>query len=264
MSGAMTSALAQDGRVRVVNAGVPGENSTELRARFAASLAEAHPRFVVIYTGMNDAANDRKFVPVETFRANLVAMLEASQHAHVKAVLVTIHHVDEARVLRRHTPESYGDRSPNRRIDELNEVVTTLARERGLALADFNRALEQAGGANEGLSTDGVHLTTTAYGLLASAVRVALPRSLQPGTTVLCVGDSLTFGIGVRPVGAGESGADGSRYPTYPAQLEKQLNKQGVERWYSLKQTGWPLAASPFAIEFRSTASTLPVRFLAG
>jgi lysophospholipase L1-like esterase len=221
MGGAVTSACAQQGKVVVVNAGVPGENSTELRARFAVTLTESHPRFVIIFTGMNDAANDKKFVPADTFRANLTAMLKASEDAHVKAVLVTIHHVDEVRVLRRHTPESYGNRSPNRRIDELNEVVTTLARRRGLALVDFNHVLEQAGGANERLSTDGVHLTETAYGLLASAVRAALPASLPPGTTVLCVGDSLTFGIGIRPADA----RNAVGYSTYPVQLEKQLNK---------------------------------------
>ena len=225
LAAGVASVSAQSGNVRVVNAGVPGENSTELGARFAASLAQWRPRFVVLYTGMNDAANEKKFVPSEIFRANLTAMLDASRDAHISAVLVTIHHVDEVRVLKRHPPGSYGDRSPNRRIDELNGVLTTLARERGLALADFNQVLQQAGGADERLSTDGVHLTSTAYGLLASAVRASLPGNLQPDTTVLCLGDSLTFGIGVRPTDAGDKGADGVRYPTYTVQLENQLNR---------------------------------------
>jgi lysophospholipase L1-like esterase len=225
LASGVTSVGAQSGNVRVVNAGVPGENSTELRVRFAASLAQWHPRFVLIYTGMNDAANEKKFVTAEVFRENLVAMLNVSQDAKVSAVLVTIHHVDEVRVLKRHPPGSYGDRSPNRRIDALNGVLTVLARERGIAVVDFNRVLEQAGGANERLSTDGVHLTATAYGLLASAVRRSLPGHLPPRATVLCVGDSLTFGIGVRPADVGNTGVDGARYPTYPVQLESQLNR---------------------------------------
>jgi acyl-CoA thioesterase-1 len=210
---------------RVVNAGVPGENSTELRARFAALLAQWHPRFVIIYTGLNDAANEKKFVPTDVFRANLTAMLNDSQDAHVSAVLITIQDVDEVRVLKRHPLGSYGDQSPNRRIDELNQVVTALAHERGLPLADFNRVLRQAGKADERLSTDGVHLNATGYGLLATAVRASLPGHLPLGATVLCLGDSLTFGIGVRPADVGDTGPDGVRYPTYPVQLENRLHR---------------------------------------
>ena len=224
-SSGQTGAPAQRSQARVINAGVPGENSTELRAAFAASLSQWHPGFITMYIGMNDAVNEKKFVPVKVFRANLKAMLDDSRKAHAVPLLVTIHHVDEGRVLKRHLASSYGDRSPNHRIDALNTVITALAREQGVALADFNGVLEKAGGANERLSPDGVHLNAPAYGLLATAVRTALPRQLQGGTTVLCLGDSLTFGIGVRPADGGEADVDGVRYLTYPAQLEKLLRR---------------------------------------
>lgn len=95
--------------IQVVNAGIPGENSAEVKARFHNALKASHPSFVIIYVGMNDAVNDRKFLPIAA-------------------------------------------------------------------------------------------------------------------STVLCIGDSLTFGIGVRPVGASERRTENYLYPTYPAQLAEGIS----------------------------------------
>jgi hypothetical protein len=35
----------------------------------------------------------------------------------------------------------------------------------------------------------------------------------------------MTFAIGVRPSDESDASADGDRYPTYPVQLETQLNR---------------------------------------
>jgi hypothetical protein len=50
--------------IQVVNAGIPGENSAEVKARFHNALKASHPSFVVIYVAMNDAVNERKFLPI--------------------------------------------------------------------------------------------------------------------------------------------------------------------------------------------------------
>lgn len=65
------------------------------------------------------------------------------------------------------------------------------------------------------MSTDGVHLTAKGYALLAATVRKALPEHIDSGSAILCIGDSLTYGIGVRPAGGGPEGT-----VTYPAQLQ--------------------------------------------
>jgi acyl-CoA thioesterase-1 len=78
--------------------------------------------------------------------------------------------------------------------------------------------LQKAGGANSELSTDGVHLTAKGYGLLATAVRSQLPKNLPGSATILCFGDSLTYGIGVRPANSLSETAE-----TYPAQLRALL-----------------------------------------
>lgn len=205
--------------VRVVNAGVPGESSREIASRLGAALDQYKPQFVVIFAGMNDAVNDRKFLQPQETAAYITTMVKDSQRAHAKVVLVNLHDPDERRLLERHTRASYGERSPAERIKAANEEIVKIAQRYGVALADFHEAFERSGGANDRLSTDGVHLAATGYGILASTVRQALPARIDQDSTVLCIGDSLTYGIGVRQPGVAPEGTE-----SYPAQLESLLH----------------------------------------
>jgi acyl-CoA thioesterase-1 len=85
-------------------------------------------------------------------------------------------------------------------------------------LVPFNAILRNAGGANNDLSTDGVHLTAKGYALLAQAIRKQLPKQLPANTTILCFGDSITYGIGVRPANNAPETPE-----TYPSQLRTLL-----------------------------------------
>jgi lysophospholipase L1-like esterase len=59
-----------------------------------------------------------------------------------------------------------------------------------------------------------VHLTAAAYALLGQSVFEAIGSRVQAGETVVCFGDSLTFGAGVQ--GAGTASCE-----TYPAALQR-------------------------------------------
>ena len=121
----------------------------------------------------------------------------------------------------RHDPRAYGDRLPSQRVDDVNAGIEGIARERHLPLAGFHDALRLAGGADAAMSTDGVHLTAAGYALLARTVFAALPAGTDR-KTVVCLGDSLTYGIGVRAQGAAETAE------TYPAQLRALLAKRAA------------------------------------
>ena len=209
--------------VTVINDGIPGENSSGLRQRFGHELGQRHPNYVVIYTGMNDAANDKKLTTEQQFEANLNFMLNQALSAEVRVVLIALQPIDERRVLQRHEAITYSGRLPSRRIEDLNTVLERLSRQRGIPLVRFDHVLRAAGGPNEQLSVDGIHLYAMGYGLLAQAVRGALPLHLDAGQTVLCIGDSLTFGQGVRPPGAGLADKSGKPYLTYPQQLKELI-----------------------------------------
>lgn len=205
-------------QIKVANAGFPGENSKEIAARLDGALKRYRPAFVVIFVGMNDAVNDRKFLTPQQTSEFVTRMVKASKADHAAVVLVSLHEPDEKRLLQRHTRESYGALSPAARVDAVNRELMKIAQIYGASFANFHEALEKAGGADDAMSTDGVHLTEKGYHLLASTIRKELPQRIAEDTTVLCIGDSLTYGIGVR---APEDAPEGAE--TYPAQLRSLL-----------------------------------------
>lgn len=212
-------------QIRVVNDGFPGENTAELDARLDDSMARFRPNYVILFAGANDALNEKKFLSAEDTRAHLLSMVQRIHSRGARVLLVTVHDPDLIRLSKRHKPEDYGSQPPLERLRGVNIQIQQVASLETSKLVPFSAVLERAGGANADLSTDGVHLTARGYGLLAQAVRQQLPNHLPPVTTILCFGDSLTYGIGVRPPNdAPETQA------TYPAQLRALLRKTSISR----------------------------------
>ncbi len=205
---------------QVVGVGYPGFNTAELRERLPAALETAKPDYIVILAGGNDASNPAKFLPAEETHKNLQAMVQCAKSNRAKVLLVMLHDPDLTRLMRRHRPEEYGSVSAAERLDAVHKVIAQVATEEKTLLVDFRSILAKAGGANEELSTDGVHLTAKGYGMLAAAVRAKLPSHLTSQDTILCFGDSLTYGQGVRGFGVPETPE------TYPSQLRSLLSKR--------------------------------------
>jgi acyl-CoA thioesterase-1 len=214
----LLACLSLAAQVHVVNDGFPGENTTELDARIGDALQQFHPQYVVIFAGANDSLNDKKLLPIGLTTRNLDAMVRTVQTTGAKAVLVQVHTPDMVRLMSRHRIEDYRGIGPLQRLTMVNKSIANIARKDHAALVPFHEVLHNAGGANKDLSIDGVHLTAKGYRLLAQAVRNQLPSQIPADTTILCFGDSITYGIGVRPAN------DAPETPeTYPSQLRTLL-----------------------------------------
>lgn len=204
---------------KVINIGYPGFNTAELDAKLDEALQTAKPKYVILMAGANDALNDKKFLSAAQTRLHLRAMVRRAQASGATVILVTTHDPDLKRLLQRHRPEDYGASSPLARLAIVNSIVAAVAAQQNATVVDFHRTLAQAGGANTDRSTDGVHLTAKGYGMLARAVRAELPAEIPTQDTVLCFGDSLTYGLGVRARNSEETPL------TYPSQLRQLLQK---------------------------------------
>lgn len=214
ISGARSTA-----QVHVLTESQPGATTAELVPKLKEALKQRKPQVVVLFAGMNDAVNDRKFIPPVQTAANLLEMVHDSEASGAKVLLVTLHVPDVKRLMQRHSPAAYGNDPPQHRIKEANAVIEQVARETGVTLVPFGERLRHAGGATPEWSTDGVHLTAKGYALLARTIRQKLPANLPSNVTILCVGDSLTYGIGVRSPHAPPTPQ------TYPSQLEHMLQR---------------------------------------
>ncbi|KQR40637.1 hypothetical protein ASF71_00215 [Deinococcus sp. Leaf326] len=198
---------------QVINAGIPGQNSSDGRARFRSAVLEVRPSVLLLYFGGNDALNPGAFVSLDDYAANMAWMVDQALAHGIVPVVATVLHVDTERLRAQHQTNEPQE-APNDLIDRYNLALLSVARERQVAVADFAQALDAAGGPTPAMSTDGLHLTALGNRLLAQTFLQVMPPELPRG--VVCLGDSLTYGVPLR------TAADDSD-ETYPAQLERAL-----------------------------------------
>jgi acyl-CoA thioesterase I len=192
----------------VYNFGKSGENSTQGLARFASEVINTKPTHVFIYFGINDTLNEARFVVEKTFISNIEDMVKLARGENIIPVICTLHSCDPEALFKRHDSALYGPEGPNKRIDRYNVALLVLAKREQVAVADFDAATRLTGGWR---ASDGVHLTSSGYRLLADTFLKAAP-ALEARSRIACIGDSLTFGAGVK--GAGTISGE-----TYPAWL---------------------------------------------
>ncbi len=112
--------LAEDGTGRtVINASISGETTQSGRNRLPALLARHKPAIVVIELGANDGLRG---LPLAEIRTNLAAMIETSQRAGSRVLLLGIE-----------LPVNYGPRYR----DDLRAIYTGLAKRYHVALLPF-------------------------------------------------------------------------------------------------------------------------------
>jgi lysophospholipase L1-like esterase len=220
-------------RVTVVNKGFSGNNTRDALRRLDTSVLPLRPEHAVVYFGMNDAMNSGNLIPLDAYAANLRALVQRLQANGAKTVaLVTLNPVIVPYVRARHPAHPQKDRLQEW-LAAYDEAVRALASETKCPLVDLRAIVEQHGGATpsaaclirceqNGGGRDGVHLTPAAYTLLGQAVFETLKHRVAPGDTVVCFGDSLTFGA--RVTGAGTASGE-----TYPAILQACFNRHFSE-----------------------------------
>lgn len=197
------------------NKGVGGQNSRQGRMRFAKDVLTLKPDYVFIYFGLNDTLNEPRFLSEKEYVENLGWMVNQARSAGIKPVLCTMHRVVEEALLKRHKRESYGTEGPNGKIERYNRALRELIKEKEVSVADFGRVVAAADQNETALvSADGVHLTSFGYKALADCFFSVVAREIASKATIACLGDSITWGAGVK-------GAGTTKDETYPACLSR-------------------------------------------
>ncbi len=146
----------------VLNRGVDGERSDQIRGRFERDVVAAAPKAVVIIAGVNDVYQGRS---VEHVCAELSVMYARAGQAGIRVVAGSILPYNTA------TPEQ------NARMQQINDWIR---RQPGIVFVD-TRAAAAAGGNPDMLldSADGLHPTPAGYRRVADAIRPALEQVLR-------------------------------------------------------------------------------------
>ena len=150
---------------RVLNRGVNGERSDEIRARFTRDVLDAKPSLVVVIADVNDIYQGRA---AEVVQRELEAMYDAARAAHIQVVAGTI------------IPFNTATSDQNQRMHTVNAWVREYARRHeGVTFCDTRAAVGAPGLPDRLVSSpDGLHPSPDGYKLMAAALEPAIKAAL--------------------------------------------------------------------------------------
>jgi lysophospholipase L1-like esterase len=151
---------------QVLNRGVNGERSDQIRARFTRDAAQARPAVVVIIAGVNDVYQGRS---AESVQRELEAMYVAARAAKIVVVAGTI------------IPFDVASADQNARMRAVNGWIRTYAGEHpaGMVFCDTRAAVAAPGQPDRLVSSpDDLHPSPAGYKLMAAALEPAIKLAL--------------------------------------------------------------------------------------
>lgn len=139
----------------VVNLGVAGERTDQIRARLDDSVWSRNPRAVIVLAGVNDVYQGR---PLGEVQADLLAMYRDAAKRKVPVVAASV------------LPFTEASASQTKRIRALNAWIAATAKTERLAFCDLAKAAAEPGNPDrlKG-SPDGLHPDVATYGAIAEA-----------------------------------------------------------------------------------------------
>ncbi|QRI45084.1 esterase [Microbacterium phage Shocker] len=165
--------ILSDGQLQVLrNAGVPGDNAADIRARLQADVLAYAPTLVSLWVGTNDITQGRTLA---AYKADVQAIVAALKEAGASVALLTI------------PPRA--DASKAATISAWNAWLKTFARAESIHLVDAHAALSDPATSTykSGYdSGDGVHISQSGHNAVANLFateilpRLSASRALTP------------------------------------------------------------------------------------
>ena len=201
---------------KVINAGVGGNNTTDLLNRVDKDCLSHSPTLTILMAGTNDM-NSQKYVPLDQYRQNIIRLITKIKGSGSELLLITILPPYEPYLLTRHPASFYQPEGVEGRRRQVNEVLRQVALQYKVPLLDLGQRFEAVGkiGTDKGSliqneansnKADGVHPTPDGYRFIALAVYDYITDHLLPADNIVCFGDSITYGDGT---------TDKESYPAY-------------------------------------------------
>ncbi|MDQ7949655.1 MAG: SGNH/GDSL hydrolase family protein [Pedobacter sp.] len=218
---------AQEMKVKITNAGYNGNNTEDLLKRLDKDVFAKDPQLVIMMIGTNDMLNERNRLSFAQYEKNYQELITLIKKKS-KLMIMTIPPVNDEYIFARQDRKAYGESRPQSWVDSANRIIKKLAKKNKVKLIDLHQVLTACGGAgvdqeslfqnmaNSGI-TDGVHPTKIGYRVIGTAVFQAIQYNMPGVESIVCFGDSITFGY--QMTGMGTVKGD-----SYPAVLNRMMN----------------------------------------
>jgi len=164
------------------------------------------------------------------FKENLKSLVGQITGSGRHLVIMTLPPFVSDYLFSRHSAEAYGLLSPSERLESLNVIIRNLEGNPSVRVVDIHALFENRGGATKHASSllrneansgveDAVHPTAEGYAAIAHALHKDLELAgwLAPEPEIVCFGDSITYGAGMKK--AGMAKPNGTNYPGQLARL---------------------------------------------
>jgi len=159
-------------KATAIPAGVGGNTSRDMLARFQRDVLDKKPTWLTLSCGVNDLGpwfkDNGRNVPLPEFKSNVTAMIDQALAAGIKVIVLTATPIYEDQ------PTS----EANATLVQYNDFLRVVAREKNCVLTDVSAevlarraALIAATGSNENkVTSDGVHMNTEGSMATARAI----------------------------------------------------------------------------------------------
>jgi lysophospholipase L1-like esterase len=148
-----------------IPAGVGGNTSRDMIARFDSDVLAKQPDWLTISCGVNDVWHGDGGVDLETYKKNITSMVDQALAKNIKVMILTS------------TPIGEQDNGNNQKLIGYNDFLRQLARDRKLPLADLNADIQAAlrknpskGNGELRFTVDGVHMNSEGNTIMARGI----------------------------------------------------------------------------------------------
>lgn len=146
-----------------LNAGISGQTTSQMLARFDADIVQFAPRAVVICAGTNDIAQNQGYISNENIMKNIASMCDMASKADIKVILCSLLPANK-----------YNWRpsvQPAELIKNLNARIKAYADGKGYAFVDFwTPFADSEDGLPAQYSSDGVHPNQACYTMMENII----------------------------------------------------------------------------------------------
>lgn len=213
----------------VFNAGYPGDNTRQLLLRFEKDVRSYEPDCVVLMAGTNDFLNSHNLISSEEYRNNILQLISQCRETGTRVILCGIPDANETLMLSRHKPGFFMECSARKRIASCYAILQEIADTENLPFLNTVQILGKATCEKDSLfrnelnsgAADGVHPTPEGYTRLAAAVCAEIRKLTPHPRRIVCLGDSITYGVHVKGAGTVDINAE-----NYPGKLRNLLSKE--------------------------------------